>query len=68
MSQTSHSFQVQGMTCQHCVRAVEDAVQTLDTDASVRVDLSTGRVEVQSQQPHDALAAAIADAGYTVQA
>ena len=64
----NQTFQVQGMTCQHCVRAVEDAAQALDTDASVRVDLSTGRVEVQSQQPHEASAAAIADAGYTVQA
>lgn len=68
MSQISQDFQVQGMTCQHCVRAVEDAVQALDAQAAVTVDLSTGRVAVQSQQPREALVAAIADAGYAVQA
>lgn len=68
MSQTLQNFQVQGMTCQHCVRAVEDAVQTLDAQATVTVDLSTGQVAVQSQQPREALAAALSDAGYRVQA
>lgn len=68
MSQTLQNFQVQGMTCQHCVRAVEDAVQTLDAQATVTVDLSTGHVAVQSQQPREALAAAMSDAGYRVQA
>ena len=63
----NQSFQVQGMTCQHCVRAVQDAVQSLDAQASVTVDLPTGRVDVNSTQPRDALAAAIAEAGYTVQ-
>lgn len=68
MSQTLQNFQVQGMTCQHCVRAVEDAIQTLDAQATVTVDLSTGQVAVQSQQPREALAAALSDAGYRVQA
>lgn len=68
MSQTLQNFQVQGMTCQHCVRAVENAVQTLDAQATVTVDLSTGQVAVQSQQPREALAAAMSDAGYRVQA
>lgn len=63
----SQTFQVQGMTCQHCARAVEDAVQTLDPQAAVSVDLPSGRVDVNSAQPRDALAAAIAEAGYTVQ-
>ncbi|MDA7419141.1 cation transporter [Xenophilus arseniciresistens] len=66
-SQNAHHFQVQGMSCQHCVRAIEDALQTLDAQAAVRVDLSTGRVDVRSGQPREALAAAIAEAGYQVQ-
>lgn len=61
------TFQVRGMTCQHCVRAVEDAVQTLDPQAAVTVDLPAGRVDVASGQPRDALATAIAEAGYAVQ-
>lgn len=60
-------FEVQGMSCQHCVHAVQDAVQALDAQAEVRVDLGTGRIEVRSAQPREALAAAIAEAGYTVQ-
>ncbi len=36
-----HSFQVQGMTCGHCERAVVHAVRTVDTDATVQVDLPT---------------------------
>ncbi|RYF83049.1 MAG: copper chaperone [Comamonadaceae bacterium] len=63
----NQSFQVQGMTCQHCVRSVVDAVQSLDAQASVAVDLPTGRVDVNSAQPREAVAAAIAEAGYTVQ-
>ncbi|WP_225782070.1 heavy-metal-associated domain-containing protein [Xenophilus sp. Marseille-Q4582] len=67
MNPSSQNFQVQGMSCQHCVRSVEDAIQGLDAQARVQVDLSTGRVDVQSSQPREALAAAIAEAGYTVQ-
>lgn len=60
-------FQVQGMSCQHCVRAVTQAVQDVDPEADVRIDLPTGRVEVQSAETADALQSAIREAGYTVQ-
>ncbi|ABM30650.1 heavy-metal-associated domain-containing protein [Paracidovorax citrulli] len=63
-----HSFQVQGMTCGHCERAVVHAVRSVDTDASVQVDLPTGRVVVESDSPREALAAAITEEGYTVAA
>ena len=64
---SQHQFQVAGMSCGHCVRAVEEAVQGVDPQAQVRVELAQGQVQVQSAQPREALAAAIADAGYTVQ-
>lgn len=64
----NHTFQVQGMSCQHCVRAVEDAVQALDEQAQVKVDLPAGSVEIDSAQARETLAAAITEAGYTVQA
>lgn len=64
---TTHVFQVQGMTCGHCERAVTQAVQSVDPAATVHIDRSTGRVEVASSQaPRDALAHAIAEEGYTV--
>jgi len=59
-------FQVAGMGCQSCVKAVKNAVTALDPGARVEVDLADGRVEVASGQSRSALVAAIADAGYEV--
>ncbi len=59
-------LKVEGMSCQHCVASVTQAVQALDQHASVKVELAEGRVSVQTSAPRDALAAAIEDAGYTV--
>jgi copper chaperone len=64
---SQHQFQVAGMSCGHCVRAVEEAVQGVDPNAQVKVELAQGQVQVESAQPREALAAAIAEAGYTVQ-
>ena len=64
---SQYQFQVAVMSCGHCVRAVEQAVQDIDPGAQVKVELAQGQVQVQSGQPREALAAAIADAGYTVQ-
>ena len=66
MSNTQQ-FTVTGMTCGHCERAVTQAVQTLDPEAQVRIDRAANRVEVESSQPRDALAAAIAEEGYEVE-
>ena len=59
-------FEVQGMSCQHCVAAVTRSIQEIDPQAQVRVDLERGRVEVESAQSNDALKEAIDEAGYTV--
>jgi copper chaperone len=59
-------FNVEGMSCQHCVAAVTRAIHERDAAAQVQVDLQAGRVSVQSSQSTDALRAAIDDAGYTV--
>jgi copper chaperone len=62
----NQSFQVQGMTCGHCVRAVTQAVQSVDPAAEVKVDLASGRVQVQSASDPAAIARAIEDEGYKV--
>ena len=62
----NQTFQVQGMSCGHCVRAVAQAVQQLDPQAKVNVQLDQGRVEVDSSQPREAIARAIAEEGYQV--
>ncbi len=61
-----HQFSVQTMTCAHCVKSVTRAVQQLDPAATVVVDLSAGRVSVQSDRPRDQLAQAIREEGYEV--
>jgi copper chaperone len=64
----NQSFQVQGMSCGHCVGAVTQAVKSVDPQAEVKVDLATGKVEVQSQQDHAAIVKAIEEEGYKVAA
>jgi copper chaperone len=54
------------MTCQHCVRAVTRAVQQLDAQAAVQVDLKAATVTVDSTQPRLRIAEAIREEGYPV--
>ena len=61
-------FDVQGMSCNHCAKAVTQAVQQLDPQAQVLVDLAGKRVEVESTQSREVIAKAIADEGYAVAA
>ena len=61
-------FTVTGMTCEHCEKAVVRAVRQLDRTAEVHADRSQNRVEVDSGQPREMLARAIAEEGYTVAA
>ena len=56
------------MTCGHCERDVTQAVQQIDPAATVRIDRAQNRVDIDSTQPREALAAAIAEEGYTVAA
>jgi copper chaperone len=64
----NQTFDVKGMTCSHCERAVTQAVKSVDPAAQVKVDVSAGKVEVQTAQPREAIASAIAEEGYTVAA
>ncbi|WP_207937727.1 cation transporter [Pseudomonas sp. 51_B] len=57
-------FNVQGMTCGHCVKAVTHAVQALDAQAKVDVDLAGKKVNVQSTLTAEQVLAAIREEGY----
>jgi copper chaperone len=59
---------VQGMTCNHCVKAVTRAVQEVDPGAEVRVDLERGKVSVDGKGSADVLSRAISEAGYKASA
>jgi copper chaperone CopZ len=69
---TTTTFAVQGMTCGHCASAVSAEVSALEGVQSVDVDLVAGgvsTVRVVSAMPlaHDAVAAALDEAGdYTL--
>lgn len=60
-------FSVQGMTCQHCVKAIGEAIQAQDSMAKVEVDLAAGRVGIDSALPVERLMRAIQDSGYEAQ-
>ena len=56
------------MTCGHCEKAVTRALLQVDPQAQVQIDRAHDRVQVQSSQPREALAHAIAEEGYAVAA
>lgn len=60
------TFNVEGMSCGHCVKAITEAVQAKDPAADVRIDLGTKTVQVQSSLPADAVVAAIKEEGYGI--
>ena len=65
---TSATYQVTGMTCEHCVHAVTGELANLGGVTGVSVDLVPGgksAVTVTSQAPlaEDAVAAALDEAG-----
>ncbi len=57
-------FQIPNMTCGHCVRAITEAVQSVDPAARVVADVPQHRVQVDSTAPREALVASLAEAGY----
>lgn len=61
-------MQVDGMTCQGCIKAVTKTVQRLDPQATVDVDLEHGRVHVVTTAQSVDVAQALTEAGYEARA
>ena len=61
-----YQLTVDGMSCAHCTGRVTKAVQAIDQDATVAIDLATKRVTIDSSANLDVLADAIDAAGYPV--
>ncbi|AKF05058.1 heavy-metal-associated domain-containing protein [Sandaracinus amylolyticus] len=59
-------LQVQGMSCGHCVKAVEDALRLVDGVRRYDVEIGKATVECEEHVRRDALVAAIQDAGFEV--
>ena len=62
------TFQVTGMTCGHCQRAVTEEISRVPGVRGVAVDLATGSVTVTATQPVDRadVALAVGEAGYAL--
>ncbi|KMM79403.1 heavy-metal-associated domain-containing protein [Pseudomonas deceptionensis] len=58
------TFKVDGMTCGGCVGAVTRAVQAVDKDAKVEVDLATKTVKVDSKVSPLQIIDVITNAGF----
>ena len=60
------AFEVNDMTCGHCVSAITKALRAVDPGARVQIDLATHRVQVEPTEADDVeLSDAIKEAGYT---
>ncbi|HYF61941.1 MAG TPA: copper ion binding protein [Herpetosiphonaceae bacterium] len=64
----TESFNVPGISCQHCVNAITNEVSGVDGVKTVAVDLASKRVRVESEESvsRETLTAAIEEAGYDV--
>ena len=62
----SSDYQVTGMTCEHCERAVREEVGQLAGVQDVQISAQTGRLVITSSAPLDdaAVHAAVDEAGY----
>ncbi len=58
-------FHVEDMTCKHCESTINQAIQALDAQAQVTIDLVTHAVIIESNQTESAIEAAIREAGFT---
>jgi copper chaperone len=60
-------FNIPAMSCGHCAGVITQTVKSLDPAAQINVDLASKKVVVQSSQDRQAVAAALAEAGYPAQ-
>lgn len=58
------TFEIPNMSCNHCVRAITEAVHGVDAQAKVEARLPEHQVHVDSQAPRERLVEALTAAGY----
>ncbi|MFZ4454132.1 copper chaperone CopZ [Salibacterium aidingense] len=67
---TAETLNVKGMSCGHCVQAVEGSVGGLRGVSNVKVHLDQGKVDVEYDKEvtsHEDIVEAIDDQGYDVE-
>ncbi|MCI6207506.1 MAG: copper ion binding protein [Corynebacterium glucuronolyticum] len=61
------TYKVEGMTCGHCKKAVEEEVGAIDGVTAVEANVEAKNVTVTGDNvSEDAVAAAVEEAGYTL--
>jgi copper chaperone len=64
---SDRTYTVTGMTCDHCVRSVEEEVGEVAGVRAVEVELASGLLTVSGEGfSDDAVGGAVAEAGYRV--
>ena len=67
MAVREETLQIEGMGCNHCVKAVQDALATVEGVAVHAVEIGAAQISYDPDMTDAArIAAAIEDAGYTV--
>ena len=61
-----YELKVDGMTCGGCAASVKRALQLLDSNARVDIDLPSKTVKVETTAQLDTVKNAVEDAGYEV--
>ena len=59
-------LRIEGMSCEHCVHAVDTALRTVQGVSDVRVSLDDGKARIRGKVRIPSLVRAVADAGYFV--
>lgn len=52
------------MSCGHCAKAVTSAVQRVDPQATLKIDLASRRVHIDSSRPSRDFETVLAEEGY----
>jgi copper chaperone len=59
-------LEIEGMTCDHCVRAVTEALRLVPGVTQVAVTLNPGKARIEGQPEAEALKSAVWEEGYRV--
>ena len=66
LAESSVTLEVEGLTCNNCVRKLERALRETDGVTSATVSLELGRATVECEAPSSDIEAAVRAAGYAV--
>ena len=60
------TIKIKGMSCQHCVSSVKEALERIETISDVNVDLENGSANYSGDADPDEVRSVIEDTGFEV--